>query len=125
MKYEFGVFKFEKIVKNKGGCQCSMPAKIYFSKRREPTNVVFFHTGLNKKNRFTEIIFKSQSLHQIILNPVFQRNNSSRIASEYFIRKGVNLVKGKFHCQKSIVKFKYKKLLFTIHNSPFTQLFLL
>src|ERR1043165_7405562 len=99
MKDQFRAFKFQKIIKNKGGCQGSMPAKIYFSKGSEPANIVFICTGFNKKNRFTQVIFKSQFLHQIIFDPVFQRNNSSRVASEYSICKGVNLVESKFHRQ--------------------------
>ena len=51
----------------------------------------------NEKGGFGEIIFGGDILHQLHIEPLFERADRCRIPAEQLTRKSIDLINGYFH----------------------------
>ena len=73
-----------------------MAAEIDFNFWCEPFQFEMIAFG-NKESGLGEIIFGGDILHQLHIEPLFERTNRRRIPAEQLARKSIDLINGYLH----------------------------
>ena len=77
--------------------QRGMAAQVDLHRWREPAQVITRVAFRDEERRLGEAIFEGDFLHDGIVEPVFERHDSSRIAVKSTVGEGIDPIERQFH----------------------------